>query len=221
MSSPALLRLLQLCSPALPIGAYAYSQGLEQAVEARWVHDEETAAAWILGLLGNALPALEAPLLFRLIEAWTNDTEVHRWNEFLFASRASAELQAEDQRLGSALARLLSSLEVADAGAWIAFPRVTHLCMFALASARWGIPATDAAAGYLFSWTENQVGAASRLVPLGQTSAQRILWRATALIPEAVTRAQALSDDDLGFSAPGQAIAAALHETQYSRIFRS
>jgi urease accessory protein len=98
LSSPALLRLLQLCSPALPIGAYPYSQGLEHSVEAKWVHDADTAAAWILGLLGNALPALEAPLPFRMIAAWNEGSDVHRWNEFLFASRASAELRVEDQR---------------------------------------------------------------------------------------------------------------------------
>jgi urease accessory protein len=219
--TPALLRLLQLSSPALPIGAYAYSQGLEHAVTAGWVHDEESAADWILGLLANALPALEAPVLLRLIDAWAKGSDVHRWNELLFASRASAELRAEDQRLGSALARLLASLDLPDASTWVSFPRVTHLNMFALASARWGIAPADAVAGYLFSWTENQVGAASRLVPLGQTSAQRILSRATVLIPAAVSHAGSITDDELGFAAPGQAIAAALHETQYSRIFRS
>src|SRR5881394_3591281 len=100
----ALLRLLQLTSPALPIGAFAYSQGLEHAVQAGWVHDEESAAAWILGLLTEALPGLDAPVLLRLIAAWNTDRDPHHWNEFLFASRASAELRAEDQRLGSALA---------------------------------------------------------------------------------------------------------------------
>lgn len=221
MTGPALLRLLQLASPALPIGAYAYSQGLEHAVHAGWVKDEESAAAWILGLLEDALPCLEVPLLLRLIAAWSSGGEVERWNEFLFASRGSAELRAEDQRLGSALARLLVSLELGEAQPWIASPHVTHAGMFALAVARWGIAPADAAAGYLFSWAENQVGAATRLVPLGQTAAQRILSRATTLIPAAIERAAALADDDLGFAAPAHAIASALHETQYSRIFRS
>jgi len=221
VSAPALLRLLQLTSPALPIGAFAYSQGLEHAVTAGWVKDEESAAAWILGLLTDALPSLDIPVLLRLIAAWNTGGDPHRWNEFLFASRGSAELRAEDQRLGSALARLLTSLDLPEAAPWVSAPQVTHACMFALASARWGIDPADAAAGYLFSWAENQVGAASRLVPLGQTSAQRILSRATTVIPGAVTRAQALADDDLGFGAPAHAIASALHETQYSRIFRS
>lgn len=219
--NPALLRLLQLCSPALPIGAYAYSQGLEHAVTAGWVKDEDTAAAWILGLLEHAFPALDVPVLFRLIDDWTSSTDPQRWNDFLFASRGSAELRAEDQRLGSALARLLAALELPEATPWISSPQVTHACMFALASARWNIDPADAAAGYLFSWAENQVGAASRLVPLGQTAAQRILSRATTLIPAAVARARSLPDDELGFAAPAHAIGAALHETQYSRIFRS
>src|SRR6185436_16684277 len=161
------------------------------------------------------------PVLLRLIDDWAAGRDPQPWNEFLFASRGSAELRAEDQRLGSALARLLASLDLAEATPWIAAPRVTHACMFALASARWGIAPGDAASGYLFSWTENQVGAASRLVPLGQTAAQRILSRATALIPEAVARARTIPDEELGFAAPAHAIAAALHETQYSRIFRS
>lgn len=223
MVEPALLRLLQLASPALPIGAYAYSQGLEQAVHAGWVRDEASAADWILGLLDGALVAVEAPALLRLHAAWQDgrDADVRRWSEWLFASRASAELRAEDQRLGSALARLLATLDLPEAAPWVADPRATHLTLFALACARWQIPPAQAAAGYLFSWAENQVGAASRLVPLGQSAAQRILSRAATLIPAAVERAAALADDDLGFAAPGQAIAAALHETQYSRIFRS
>jgi urease accessory protein len=220
-SATARLRLLQLASPALPIGAYAYSQGLEQAVHLGWVHDEVSAAAWILGLLEQGLANLDAPVLLRLIAAWRADADVARWNDFLFASRASAELRAEDQRLGSALARLLASLDLPEASPWIAAPHVTHLTMFALAAARWQINAADAAAGYLFSWVENQVGAATRLVPLGQTAAQRILSRATALIPATVAHAAAVADDDLGFAAPAQSIAAALHETLYSRIFRS
>jgi urease accessory protein len=222
MTSPSLLRLLQLTSPALPIGAYAYSQGLEHAVHAGWVRDEATAADWILGLLEDALPCVEIPVLLRLMTAWAHDVgQVDRWNEFLFSSRGSAELRSEDQRLGSALARLLTALEIPEAAPWVAAPHVTHLCMFALASARWDISPTDAAAGYLFSWAENQVGAATRLVPLGQTSAQRILSRATTVIPAAVARGASLADDEIGFAAPAHAIAAALHETQYSRIFRS
>lgn len=223
MDLPALLRLLHLTSPALPIGSFAYSQGLEHAVERAWVTDEDSAATWILGLLTRALPAWDVPVLARLMEAWQrgDDAGVRRWNDVLFASRGSAELQAEDQRLGNALARVLVTLQIARAGPWTNDPRATLATPFALASVQWQIPATSAAAGLLFAWTESQVGAALRLVPLGQSAGVRILNRATAEIPAAVERGLALGDDDLGFAAPAQAVASALHETQYARIFRS
>jgi urease accessory protein len=191
-------------------------------VGAGWVTDEESAGRWIVGLLEQSLSRLEVPVLGRLERAFLagDEEEARRWNEFLLASRASAELRAEEQRLGSALARLLVTLEVAGAERWLG-AAVSHLAMFALAAARWQIPAPDAAGGYLFSWAENQVGAGSRLVPLGQSAAQRILSRAGQAIPAAVSRGLGLADDEIGFCAPGQAIGAALHETQYSRIFRS
>lgn len=223
MTDAALLRLLQLASPALPIGAFAYSQGLERAVEDGWVKDEESAREWILGLLAHGLGALEVPVLARLRRALEEGRpdEVRRWNDFLFASRGAAELQAEDQRLGSALARLLVTLGIEEAGAWVSEPRATHLTLFALASARWEIPVAAAASGLLFAWAENQVGAACRLVPLGQSAGQRIVSAAGAAIPGAVARGLALDDDGIGFQAPRHALAAARHETQYSRIFRS
>ncbi len=223
MTSPALLRLLQLCSPALPIGAFAYSQGLEHAVTAGWVRDEETAADWILGMLGHSLRAIEVPLLARLHAAWIADDQpaIRRWNDFLFASRATRELQAEDQRIGNALARLLVTLDVERAQAFTAEPRATHLTLFALAAATWGIDVRDASQGFLFSWCENQVGAAARAVPLGQSAAQRILSHATVNIPAVVDAGLALDDGEIGAAAPAHAIGSALHETQYSRIFRS
>jgi urease accessory protein len=211
-----LLRLLQLASPALPIGAFAYSQGLEAAVEARWVHDEPSASAWILGLLEESSARVEVPYLLRMIDAFTAGGDARPWSAALLASRGSAELRAEELRLGSALEKLLATLGIESQ-----MSSPTHLSMFALAAARWGIPADEAAGGYLFSWTENQVGAAARLVPLGQSAAQRILSRATELIPGAVARGLALADDEIGFSAPAHGIGAAWHETQYSRIFRS
>src|SRR4051812_39584533 len=67
-----LLRLLQLVSPTLPIGTFAYSQGLEAAVAAGWVRDEAGAAAWIGGLLEGSLAAVDLPLLVRLHRAWTD-----------------------------------------------------------------------------------------------------------------------------------------------------
>jgi urease accessory protein len=218
-----LLRLLHLASPALPIGAFAYSQGLEHAVEARWVSDERAAADWILGLLAHALGALELPVFARLHAAWLRDdaAAVRRWNDFLFAARGGQELQSEDRRLGAALARVLETLAVPGVAAWADDPRVTHASMFALATARWQIATPAAATALLFAWCENQVAAALRLVPLGQSSGQRILAAAIERIPAVVRAGLSLPDDEIGWGAPGVALASALHETQYSRIFRS
>jgi len=219
----ALLRLMHLASPALPIGAFAYSQGLEQAIELGWVKDETSAAAWILGLLSTGLARLDLPLLARLYGAFASDDDeaAHDWSKFLFASRGSSELQAEEHHLGGALARVLDGLGVRGACDWMAAPHVTHATMFALAAVRWDIPMSAAAAGYAFAWTEAQVAAATRLCPLGQQAAQRILSHAFPIIERALASSLSLPDDDIGISAPAQAIVSALHETLYSRLCRS
>lgn len=219
-----LLRLLQLCSPALPIGMYAYSQGLEHAVETGAVADEESAGDWIIGLLSQSLRAVDVPVLARLHAAWGDGGDpaaVRRWNDLLWASRGARELQDEDQRLGNALARLLVPLGIAAAETWVGDPRATYANLFTLAAVSWNVPARTAVFGYLFSWAEAQIGAATRLCPLGQTASQRILSRAVAAIPAAVDGGLRLPDRDIGFSAPAHVIGCALHETQYSRLFRS
>jgi urease accessory protein len=221
----ALLRLLHLASPALPIGAFAYSQGLEPACAAGWISDEASATEWILGVLGHSLKTLDVPVLRRLHDAFVADDleAARRWTDFLFAARGSAELQAEDQRLGSSLAKALVTLGLPCASAWVEAPRVTHVTLFALAAARWNLPLPAAAAAWLFAWCENQTAAALRLVPLGQSSGLRILTRAQEIIPGVVAQglSVALGDDDIGWGCPGVVLGSALHETQYSRLFRS
>ena len=205
------------------MGAYAYSQGLESAVERGWVHDEASAGEWILGLLDHTVRRLDLPIFARLYRAWqAADVEtVRRWNARLYASREAAELQREDRHLGAALARLLSDLGIQDAEPWRNAPRVCFATLFSLAAARWDIPLREAATGYAWTWTENQVIAATRLIPLGQTASQRLLVAAGPVIATAVVDSLALADEDIGAAAPGLALAGALHETQYSRLFRS
>ena len=110
----ATLRLWQLISPALPIGAYAYSQGLESAIEFGWVKDEDSAFHWMQGLLKHSLAHLDLPVLLRLFESWQHDdrNRVEQWNSFLLASRESAELLAEDQHLGDALRVILAGAHI-------------------------------------------------------------------------------------------------------------
>lgn len=223
ISSIALLRLLQLCSPALPVGAYAYSQGLESAVERGWVRDEASTGDWILGLLGHTLRRLDLPIFARLYRAWqvADMGTVRYWNARLYAAREAAELQREDRHLGTALARLLVDLGIAEAEPWRNAPRVCFATLFSLAGVKWEIPLPEAVTGYAWTWTENQIAAATRLIPLGQTASQRLLIAVGPPVVAAVTAALALPDEDIGAAAPGLALAGALHETQYSRLFRS
>ena len=111
----ALMRLLQIVSPALPIGAFAYSQGLEQTVSEGWVTDEAEAAAWLLGLLESSFATLDLPVLARLITAWRAGdlAAVERWSAWLAACRPTREIRAEDRQLGAALARVLGALGIA------------------------------------------------------------------------------------------------------------
>ena len=223
VSGVALTRLLQLVSPALPIGAFAYSQGLEQAVASGWVTDEATAAEWLLGLLHHGVGTLDLPVLERLIDAWRTDNlaRVDAWSAWLAACRPTRETRAEERQLGSALARALGAIGVRDAAGWEACAHVTQAAMFALGAARFAIPTSAALAGYAFAWAEATTSAAVRLIPLGQSAGQRLLATAGDEIPDAVEKARGLADDELGATAPGQAIASALHETLYSRLFRS
>jgi urease accessory protein len=223
VSGIALTRLLQLVSPALPIGAFAYSQGLEQAVASGWVNDEASAAEWVVGLLEHSMGTLDLPVLERLIDAWRADDRprVDQWTAWLAASRPTRETRAEERQLGAALARALAAIGVADAAGWEARQDVTQAAMFALAAARYAIPTSAALAGYAFAWAEATTSAAVRLVPLGQSAGQRMLAAAGDAIPAAVERARCLHDEELAATAPGQAIASALHEALYSRLFRS
>lgn len=216
-------RLWQLVSPTLPVGAYSYSGGLEWAIEAGWVDDEAAVADWMQGQLDHTLGRVDIPLLLRLYLAWqAGDTDaVEQLSAWLGASRETHELRAEDRQLGHALARLLTELGLSEAEAWSGHPDATWATLFALALARWSIPIEEGAEASLWSWCENQVAAAIKLVPLGQTAGQRLLYQLAPAIGEATRTGLAHEDAAIGGTAPGVAIASALHETQYSRLFRS
>lgn len=217
------LRLLQLCSPTLPVGAYSYSQGLEAAIEAGIVKDAAAARAWIGDVLALSLATFEAPVLLRLVEAW-NDADAARaghWNAEFLASRETAELRAETVQMGYSLTKLLRDLEGDKARPLDALDEPAWPTAFAFAVSLWGIEPREALAAYLFAWVENQVLAAVKTVPLGQTDGQRMLLALGSAIPAAVEDALRRPDEALSNLAPGLALLSSRHETQYSRIFRS
>jgi urease accessory protein len=205
----SLPRLLQLASPTLPVGAYSYSQGLESAIEAGYVTDAGTAQDWIGDVLELSVARLEAQVLRAQIASPTQAR-----NDFFVATRETAELRAETVQMGQSLARLLGDLAIPVPIEEPAFPTA-----FALAVRHWGIEPRDAVVAYLWSWLENQVMAAVKAVPLGQTAGQKMLLALGE-------RLGAVADLQLEESAwtnlaPGLAVLSARHETQYSRLFRS
>jgi urease accessory protein len=216
-------RLLQLASPALPVGAYTYSQGLESAVESGWIRDEASALDWIGGLLENAIGSFDAPLVASAHRAWSRADvdEPMRLDALYLASRESAELRAETLQMGYSLRRLLA--DVPD----LARPAALDQQDFSFPVAWAGVAAASAidveqtVVAYLWCWCENQTIAAIKCVPLGQSAGQRMLAALGLRLTAIAQRARTLPEDDWCNFAPGFAIACSRHETQYSRLFRS
>jgi urease accessory protein len=222
-----LLRLLHLSSPALPIGAFHFSQGLEYAIEAGWVRDEASALEWVGGVAQGGLATLDLPVLHRLLAAWTanDDAAVLRWNAFVLACRETRELRLEDRHLGSALLRVLGEFglrtELFSPDQSNPRGHVAHVTAFAFAGARWGIAPPEALQAFAWAWAENQVLAAVKLVPLGQSAGQRMLHALGMRLGVLADRAARFADSDIGVCTAMQAIASGRHETQYTRLFRS
>ncbi|WP_089725989.1 urease accessory protein UreF [Candidatus Thiosymbion oneisti] len=218
-----LLRLLQLVSPSLPIGGFAYSQGIEWAVEAGWIRSAEQLQAWLLDQLGNSLVNLDLPLLARMYDAARvrDLAAMIHWIDWLLAARETSELRAEEANRGRALADLLIAWELTGARDWKTTLARSQAAGFAFAAAAWAIPVRNTALGYAWGWLENLVLAGIKIIPLGRAQGQRILQRLAAEVPAAVARALALADHEIGASTPALAIASSAHETQYTRLFRS
>lgn len=220
MNVQALLSLLHLSSSSLPIGAFAYSQGLETAVDLEWVTDEASLQQWLEPLLNHAQSNLEVPLLIRCYRAWQDNdiTALNHWQAVLLANRETAELVQEEVMLGQTFFRLLTSIDVPlppEAKG------MSYLPLFAKACQHFGIAPEQAVTGWLWSWLENQITAACKTVPLGQTSAQRVLLALMPHIEQALLKGIAVEDEAIGLTLPNFAMACAWHETQYSRLFRS
>lgn len=225
-SARALLHLLQLCSPSLPVGAYSYSQGLEAAMEQGYVHDEASARAWIVDMLETVVARFEAPLTWRLLQAFAaGDADaVTHWTRLFLASRDSAEFRAETVQMGYSLGKLLPELRP-DASALLDIlstqRELPFPTAFAAAAVALAVPPEQALLGLLFSWAENQVLACVKSVPLGQVAGQRLLLSLQPGLEAAAAAAISLADDELSNWSPGLSLLSMQHEVQYSRLYRS
>jgi urease accessory protein len=207
-----LIPLLWLASPALPVGGFSYSEGLESAVDAGLVTDEHTGAEWLAQQLHLTLARAEL-VVVRQVVADTGQADA--MNDWMLRTRETSEMRQQTVQMGR------SMLEWAKAvGCAVPHDRAfTYPVAWALVASSFAIGPRDALHAFAFGWAENMVQAAVRVVPLGQSSGQRILSRLAAEIPQAVEDALA-RDEPQAFS-PMLAILSSRHETQYSRLFRS
>jgi urease accessory protein len=226
MQAATLLGLLRLASPALPVGGFSYSEVLESAVDAAVVHDEASALHWLRDQLHLSLARAELPLVAAAHSAWSNSdaARIAELNTWMLISRESRELRAQTEQMGRSMLEWLRQQTPADDRVAVLAaltPAPTWPIAFALAAAQTGAAAHESVLAYGFSWAENQVQAALKSVPLGQSAGQRILAQlAQELVPLAQT-SLTLGDEQRQAFAPLLAIRSSQHETQYSRLFRS
>lgn len=222
ISAPTLLGLIWLASPALPIGGFSYSEGLEAAVDAGHACNAQHAGDWLVDQLHLSLARSDLAVVAAAMQAWArgDSAELALLDQWLRNTRESAEFLLQTEQMGRSL---LEWLKLHHADAAQAFTGLTpcYPIAYAFGAHRSGATPHDACLAFAFGWAENMVGAAVKAVPLGQSDGQRMLGRLAQEIPSAVAQALALPPASRQAFAPMLAILSSRHETQYSRLFRS
>lgn len=225
-SPTGLLQLMWLASPALPVGGFSYSEGLEAAVEWAELATESVASDWLTDQLHLSLARSDLPVVACAVDAWraADAARLRQLNQWMMHTRESAELRLQTEQMGRSFVEWLR-LHHADAPQLLATvlgsTSATYPVAFALAASRAAATAEECCLAFAFGWAENMTAAAVKAVPLGQSAGQRMLGRLAAAIPDAVSQAIARTDEDRQAFTPMLAILSARHETQYSRLFRS
>ncbi|OUM01710.1 urease accessory protein UreF [Variovorax sp. JS1663] len=222
LPAASLLQLIWLASPALPVGGFSYSEGLEAAIEWAGITTEQAAADWLADQLHLSLARSDLAIVGQAIPAWRSGDldRIRTLNDWVFQTRESAEFLLQTEQMGRSFVEWLK-LRHTDAAAVFDTLPASYPVAFAFAASRTEAPARDACLAFAFGWAENMAAAAVKAMPLGQSAGQRILGRLAAEIPPAVDRALALADDERQAFSPMLAVLSARHETQYSRLFRS
>ena len=225
LSASSLIQLIWLASPALPVGGFSYSEGLEAAVDRGEVTTESAAANWLDDQLQLTLARGDLAVIAQAIPAWRRDQQarIRQLNDWVLHTRETSELRAQTEQMGRSLLAWLGNHDGANPANLQACANLppTYPVAYALAASQTGAGVRDCLLAYAFGWAENMVQAALKSVPLGQSSGQRILARLSQRIPDAVKWALQLKDDERQAFSPLLAILSSQHETQYSRLFRS
>ena len=229
LPATALLQLMWLASPALPVGGFSYSEGLEAAIDAGLVSDEASAGLWLGDQLGLSLQRAELPLLASAFKAWqrSDSQRITELNAWTLQTRETREMRQQTEQMGRSLTEWLRQRRPEDERVPMLAalrPAPAWPLAFALAAALSGAPLREALLAFGFGWAENMVQAAIKSVPLGQSAGQRLLGHLAEALPAAVDGAittAAAGDGARQNLAPMLAIVSARHEAQYSRLFRS
>lgn len=220
LDAQALGRLLQISSSSLPVGAFAYSEGLEYLVAEGRVHDQASLGAWLLDLLHYGPVRVDTAIIRRVMMAMFRDDSVqlYGWDAWLVASRESEELREQGKVMARALWRLSQSLENPMC---LQQPPEQYVSVYAALAAHWQLPVFEALYAYIHSWLSNLVTAGVKLIPLGQLQGQQLIGALHESIHSATNFAMQARDEDLYSWTTGQSLASMGHETLYSRLFRS
>ncbi|PSO47082.1 MAG: urease accessory protein UreF [Cyanobacteria bacterium SW_9_44_58] len=229
-----ILKLLQLSSSALPLGAYSYSEGLETAIEQDQIRGKEDLRQWLSDELSYGAIRLETALMLRGYRCWaTQDLDsLSYWNQWASAVKETSELREQSWQMGNTLTRLLLSLETvrreSNQGSWDLEQGINLMgkpCNYAIAfgmgAAHWQIDEHSAVLGYLHSWATNLMNAGVKLIPISQTLGQQLLLQLHPEMESATTTILNLRDDELYTCSWGLGLAGMQHEIQYTRLFRS
>lgn len=224
LNSTSLLYLLQLASPALPVGAYSYSEGIETLVDRQIIRDFNSLKHWIERELELGAIRVEAAIALRASRATQNNdiSSLLYWNSWLSAARETEELRNQSWQMGSALSRLISKInpETEPFISAIGNPG-NYAVIFGIAAVGFAIDERSLLLGYLHSWASNLIGVGVKLIPLGQTQGQQLTIDLQRAIVTAIPEIMTLKDDDLSSWGWGLSLASMAHETLYSRLFRS
>lgn len=226
LSAKQLLWLLQLASPGLPVGAYAYSEGLEALIAGDTISSRDCLQAWLDGQLQHGAIRIETALMLRGRASWREPQALAAWNAWLSASWETEELRLQSWQMGRSLHRLLGALlpEAQTVFADAADSEWNWAIVWGIGMALGEIPATAAALAFLQAWAANLIGVGVKLIPLGQTAGQQIGLQLQGRIREAAAEILAWDDNDAANLACcnwGTALASLAHQTQHVRLFRS
>jgi urease accessory protein len=225
LPAASLLKLIWLASPALPVGGFSYSEGLEAAVEAGLVGNEAQAGDWLVDQLQLGQARSDLAVLAQAVPAWRerNFARVQGLNDWLLQTRETHELRLQTEQMGRSLLEWLrndAQAEQLPLAQCAALPP-SYPVAFALAASTSAASTGEIVLACAFGWAENMMQSAIKTVPLGQSAGQRILARLGQAIPQAVDHALASTDEDRQAFTPMLAILSSQHEIQYSRLFRS